>query len=108
MRGLPRNLNSKFDYEFIKNNTEPEYWKPLWHGLLDSLYVWKIEKELNSETEGKEDSTHRIAKYLDEINSTEENKIYKYYQEVKVKNELSDLVRFGFTEKEIKETLSEN
>ena len=37
MRGYPKNLNTKKDYEYVRANFPAEEWKPDWQKLLDTM-----------------------------------------------------------------------
>jgi len=40
MRGFPKHLNTRFDYEYVKNEFPASQWKPAWQGLLDTRFSW--------------------------------------------------------------------
>ena len=60
MRGFPKHLNSRADYEYIRQNFPIEKWKPEWDALLDNLQEWYCTGELNSVDAGATDDTHRV------------------------------------------------
>ena len=66
MKGLPKQLNSKQDYIYAKENLNESYWKPLFQDLLDSRFNWFYEKDLDSKEQGIEDETHKIVDNKDE------------------------------------------
>ena len=58
MKGFPKHLNTKADYEYIRRAFPESQWKPCWQALLDSAYDWftvfELEsKEIGEEIEGK-------------------------------------------------------
>lgn len=60
MRGFPKHLNSRADYEYIRQNFPIEKWKPEWDALLDNLQEWYCTGKLNSVDAGVTDDTHRV------------------------------------------------
>lgn len=39
MKGIPRHLNSKFDYIHLRDNHPPEIWAPEWRRLLEGRFL---------------------------------------------------------------------
>ena len=93
MKGYPKFLSSKADYEYVRNHFSKEEWLPDFQGLLDSSRDWFFVSELSSETEGVEDDTHKVVK------DEQQNKIYQYELQL---NPTCKLLRLGFTEDEVK------
>lgn len=94
MEGNPKHLNSKFDYEYVKNNCDPSYWRPAWQALIDNRRKWFTTTKLENKEAGKTDDTHRVQ----EITGAETT---EYYQEEYMEYPNCDFVRFGFTEEEV-------
>ena len=107
MRGKPHTLGTKADYYYIKENFEPDYWKPLWQNMYDLKMVWMPHELLESKEDGIEDETHRISEYKDETGVEGEEEKVTYQQEVYEVNPLSDFVRLGFTDEEVQAALAE-
>ena len=103
MKGNPSTINSRADYLYIKENCEPEFWKPIWQNMLDLHYYWAPTKICKTESECIVDDTHKYEK----IESMEENNTVLYQQYELIENPNCDMVKYGFTEKEIKRALSE-
>jgi hypothetical protein len=94
MRGLPKHLNTKQDYLFLKDNYAEEYWKPVFQNLLDTRYEWfAIDEE-----DYIEDENHRAI--IDEENDRID---YFEYRE----NENARIYQLGFTVEEVGEILNE-
>lgn len=103
MKGTPKFINSRDDYIYIKENCPPEFWKPIWKGLLDTHYYWEATDILKKEEQCIVDNTHRYEILLPVEGSNDPVR----YQQYELKENLDcDLVRFGFTEEEIKAALS--
>lgn len=100
MRGYPKNLNTKKDYEYVRSNFTAEEWKPDWKKLLDTMKDWFFEKNLESADEGVTDETHKIVE-----SSQGEEKSYAQY--VLAVNPTCKLLQLGFTEAEVRAALSE-
>lgn len=94
MKGLPKTLNSKQDYLYLKENTSKEYYVPFFQGLLDSRFNWFYEKDLDSKEQGIEDETHKIVENKEEDKTT-------YSQYVWQENENAKIFRIGFTVEEV-------
>lgn len=101
MKGLPKQLNSKQDYIYAKENLNESYWKPLFQDLLDSRFNWFYEKDLDFKEQGIEDETHKIVE-----NKEEEDKI-TYSQYIWKENKDAKIYRIGFTVEEVQEIINE-
>lgn len=107
MIGNPKHLNSKFDYEYVKNNCDESYWKPLWQNLLDMRYKWFTTKKLDKKEDGVEDDTHRIETIaVVDPTTQKETGENEYYQLEYLEDPASDFVELGFTEDEVKKALA--
>ncbi len=98
MRGYPKTLNTKEDYEYVKANFPEGQWKPDYQKLLDSMKDWVPVGKLESEGDGTTDGTHKV---------TEENRDRDGGEKAYVQWELQKiptckLYRLGFTEKEVR------
>lgn len=100
MRGYPKNLNTKKDYEYVRANFPAEEWKPDWQKLLDTMKDWFFEGNLESKDDGVVDETHKIV----ESGQGEEKTYAQYVLEV---NPTCKLLQLGFTEAEVMAALSE-
>ena len=100
MKGLPKHLNTKEDYYYIKNNFDEAYWKPQWQLLLDSRYEWFFVKYLDIRAEGIEDNTHKI---VEERGSEEDEVRYSQYEYRENPN--AKIYKLGFTIEEVERAL---
>lgn len=98
MKGIPKQLNSKQDYIYAKENLDESYWKPLFQDLLDSRFNWFYEKYLDSKEQGIEDETYKIVENQKEDKTT-------YLQYVWQENKDAKIYRIGFTVKEVEDIL---
>lgn len=96
MKGFPKHLNTREDYEYIKANFPEEKWKPEYQLLLDSEYAWFFVQTLDSEDAGVTDATHKV---VTEEKMDGEGVIYQQY-EYRV-NPTCKLLRLGFTHDEV-------
>ena len=60
MRGFPKHLNSKADYEYVKENFLDAEWRPAWQALLDGQKVWVATDQIDAEEDGTVDDTHKV------------------------------------------------
>ena len=101
MRGLPKRLNSKSDYIYIKEHFPRSEWEPAWRQLIAESKNWFFTKKLASEADGTADSTHRIESGKDIDGNIE------YYQYELRTDPSSDMIRLGLSEEEINTALAE-
>lgn len=97
MKGLPKNLNSKEDYIYAKNNFPEEYWKKEFQNLLDNRFGWFYVEDLESE-KGINDDTHKVV----------EDKDTGYTQYELRENPDAKIFKLGFTVEEVEEMLKWN
>ena len=102
MRGIPKYLNSKADYEFMCANYPREQWAPYYQALLDTQNDWFFVKQLAKGEIGQSDDTHRVV--IDASMNGEESKNYQY--ELRYNPECK-LAKLGYTEDEVKAILAE-
>ena len=96
MQGYPKNLNTKFDYLFVKENFDREYWQKDFQDLLDSMSDWFCEDTLGDTDKGIEDETHKIV--IDKDTGVKSQFVYK-------ENPNCKLYRLGFTKEEVESYL---
>lgn len=101
MVGYPKTLNTREDYEFVRQYFPKEKWQADFQNLLDSMYQWYNVGTIADESAGVSDDTHKIV--IDEDRNTGTK---TYYQYEKKKDEHCKLLRLGFTEAEVKAALS--
>ena len=88
MVGSPKYLNTRFDYEYVKDNFDN--WREYWQELYDSRMIWQaVEGPVTP------DDTHRIIPSQDEDGNPT-----PIYQELTLDAHCK-LLRLGFTESEV-------
>ena len=95
MVGSPKYLNTRFDYEYVKENFNN--WREYWQELYDSRMIWQAVELVG---DGIEDDTHRVIQSQD----IENNPIA--IQQVLEVDANAKLFRIGFTESEVAEELT--
>lgn len=101
MKGLPKTLNSKQDYLYLKENTSKEYYVPFFQELLDSRFGWYFVENLPTGKEGINDDTHKIV-----VNEgMRENEEITYAQYELKENENAKIFRLGFTVEEVQKII---
>lgn len=101
MKGIPKHLNTKFDYEYIRKNFPKEEYIPFFQQLLETEKAWFFTKELQDGEIGLSDDTHKIEIQL-AMGENEKNKRYQY--ELK-DNPHSLLKAIGYTKEEVQEII---
>ena len=100
MKGYPKHLNTKEDYEYVRQNFSKEVWEEDFKNLLDTQYDWFFEKELAEGEEGIIDTTHKVVE--NEQDGKETRSQYKWDY-----NPFCKLTRIGYTEQEVQDILNE-
>jgi hypothetical protein len=95
MEGPARHLNTKFDYEYVKEHQDN--WKEYYQTLYNDRLIWDNVELVG---EGVTDATHRLIQSQDE----EQNPI-TIQQELKL-DEHCKLLRIGFTVEEVEAALA--
>lgn len=60
MKGYPKMLNSKDDYEFVRNKFPREEWQEDFKSLLETQKEWFNTGAIEENNKGIEDETHRV------------------------------------------------
>lgn len=68
MRGFPKHLNTKEDYLFVKDNFDRELWLPEFQALLDTMRDWVFIRQLEKESDGIVDETHKVVTQFPIVN----------------------------------------
>lgn len=101
MKGFPKHLNTKADYEYIRRAFPESQWEPCWQALLDSAYDWFTVFELESKEIGEEvEGKARVLTETDDATGKE-----RYFQSYMQMNPNCRLLKLGFTEDEVKKVL---
>lgn len=64
MKGFPKTLNTKEDYEYIRANFPKEEWVPSWQRLLDERQNWFPTGYLDSKEAGATDELHKVSEEM--------------------------------------------
>jgi hypothetical protein len=99
MKVFPKFLNTKADYEYIKNNFPAEQWNPCWQHLLDERKNWFPTGSVESEEAGIIDATHKVVKY-------ESDGVVIFTQMELQDDPNCNLYRLGFTVEEVEAALA--
>ncbi len=102
MKGYPHWLNTRYDYEYVAENFEPNLWKPDWQALLDDMMQWQFVRNLDYRSEGIEDETHRIETWENDDGTP------RYEQWEYKLDDHARIFQLGFTEEEVRNKLSES
>lgn len=98
MKGFPEHLNTKKDYEYIRNHFPESQWRPVFQALLDEKDKWMMAKKLAADAVGVTDKTHKVVE--NETAEGVERYQYEYKEDPNCK-----LLRLGFAVKEIERIL---
>lgn len=101
MRGFPKSLNSKEDYQYVRENFSDDEWRPVWQALLDTANDWFFVKELVDDETAPEGENFKVVE--SEKTGTEE-KIRSVYE--LRENPTCKLLQLGFTKAEVEAALS--
>jgi hypothetical protein len=96
MVGIPKYLNSKDDYEYVRANYSEEIWRPQYQNLLDTTYDWFFSNKLTDDEDGITDDTHIVI----EDEETHEKSQYEWRL-----NPTCKLLSIGYTINEVKNIL---
>ncbi len=100
MRGFPKNLNSKEDYQYVRENFPADEWRPAWKALLDTMSDWFFVKELAEGEAAPEGDTFKVVE-SEKTGTTEKTRsVYELRESPTCK-----LFRLGFTKQEVEEAL---
>ena len=99
MIGFPKTLNSKFDYEFVRENFPRDKWEPKFKALLAEKDAWYCTSELAAGETGTNDDTHKI------VESTQDGETVRYQYEL-LPDPNSEMQKIGYTEDELKAILA--
>jgi len=100
MVGYPKHLNSRADYDYVRQNFPAEQWLPSYKSLLTNTEEWFFTKNLNSKAEGIEDDTHKII--VNTTTAAEGEEAVETYAQYELRvNENAKIFRMGFTVQEV-------
>lgn len=100
MRGFPKSLNTKADYEYIRQNFSKDQWAPAWQALLDTRQDWFFDRYLDDSEEVELTESQKIVEAQD--NDAEQKRSLYILKDIPT----SKFNRLGFTVQEIEEALA--
>ena len=103
MIGYPSVLNSKEDFEYVRNNFPVEEWINDFKNLLETTHDWFFVNELASKENGIEDETHKVLE--EQENGGSPSSPVKYSQYEYRLNPTCKLLSIGYTIEEVKAIL---
>ena len=95
MIGFPKHLNSKFDYEYVKDNFPRQEWEHLYKGMLDEEKAWFCVKKLDPNESGYNDTDRKVIEFLNN-----EGEIERYQYEF-LNDPNSTMALIGYNKEEI-------
>ena len=98
MRNYPNTLQTKEDYDYVRQNFPKEKWQSDFQALLDGQKDWFFVKELADGEIGQSDNTHKIEIQQD---YTEGEKSKRYQFELRY-NPDCKLAQIGYTEAQVR------
>ncbi|MCD8286150.1 MAG: hypothetical protein LUD50_02860 [Clostridia bacterium] len=96
MRGYPKRLNTKADYEYAREHFPTEQWLPDWQKLLDTMRDWVPVGEVESADAGVTDDTHKVVESTAQGEDGEDVATYTQYELQVIPT--CRLLRLGFEE----------
>lgn len=103
MVGVPKTLNSRYDYIYLKENFPEDIWMPAWKAMWESRKHWMPTGVVENKEDGIEDETHRLVEQSGDMLGGDGKVTWQ--QEEYVDDPYSPFFWYGFTEEEVKEAL---
>jgi len=100
MVGYPKHLNTKADYEYVRQHFPKREWAPHWQRLLDTREAWLMVRKLAPAEVGQVDKTHKVIE-----NELPDGTTERYQYEFKEDPQCL-LRRHGFTVGEVQAALA--
>ncbi len=96
MKGFPKTLNTKSDYEYVKTHFPAEDYIPVFKDLLDTEYDWFFERNLLDNEEVVEDSFHKVVESSFDSTKEPTKALYVYKS-----NPACKMYSLGYTREEV-------
>lgn len=103
MKGFPKNLNTRADYEYVRSNFTKEQYYPVFKDLLDTEYDWFYLRDLLPNEEFVEDKTHKVLHNQDNTAHDKTSAVYEYRV-----NPTCRMYALGYTRDEVLSILGDN
>lgn len=100
MIGYPKTLNTKEDYEFVRQNFPKEEWKEDFEDLLATVNEWFNLGKLEEGDAGITDDTHKVVESEQDDGAVTERYQYEYKE-----NPNARIYQLGYTVDEVKAIL---
>lgn len=78
MKGFPKNLNTRADYEYVRSNFTKEEYYSVFKDLLDTEYDWFYLRDLLPNEEFVADKTHRVLTNREDMSQDKTSAVYEY------------------------------
>lgn len=101
MKGFPASLNTKEDYEYIRDKFPTGEWKPAYQALLDTASDWFFVKNLEEGEEAPAGDNYKVVKGQTTGEETQPDALYEFRESPTAK-----VFQIGFTIEEVKEALA--
>lgn len=101
MRGYPKHLNTREDYEYVRTHFPRVMWEDDFRGLLASMREWYFVSYLEAREDGVSDDTHRVIE-MDDFKGGKQWVQYELRE-----NPQADIFRMDYTEAEVRAILQE-
>lgn len=98
MKGYPKFLNTREDYEFVRDNFDRSEWEKDFQYLLDTRCDWFFVSWLSDGDEGVTDATNKVVEMKSEVDGQD---VVTRAQYVLQENPDCKLNRLGFSKEEI-------
>jgi hypothetical protein len=101
MKGFPGYLNTRADYEYVRDNFPPEQWRSRFQALLDERFSWLPVGPLAEGAPGVEDASHRVVEHYDGTGQAVVSRVQEEFRE----DPAALIFRLGFTVEEVEDAL---
>lgn len=103
MKGFPKNLNTRADYEYVRSNFTKEQYYPVFKDLLATEYDWFYLRDLLPDEEFEEDKTHKVLSNQDSTSQDKAKAVYEYRA-----NPSCRMYALGYTRSEVLSILGDS
>lgn len=102
MKGFPKTLNTKSDYEYVRQHFPKEECLPVFQELLDTEHDWFFDRYLDEGEVVEKDSTHRVEKPKEETSGIAKDSLYVFKSNPNCK-----MYALGYTKEEVEAIVKE-
>lgn len=102
MRGIPTVLNTREDYEYLKENFDKDVWVPKFQELFDTSFMWVFERDLQpNEPDLVDDNVRKMQVSVDPESGKTVRSIYLFRP-----NNNCKLLQIGYTREEVENIIA--